>query len=65
MKVAINEAGIETITINEFLTLCKKNNITNATNITAISKSCTTASAASSVKTVLSLAISNCNPFDL
>jgi hypothetical protein len=29
-------AGIETITINEFRILCKKNNITKATKITAI-----------------------------
>ena len=59
MKVAINEAGIETITINEFLILCKKNNITKATKSTAINKSCTTASAASRVKIVLSFAISS------
>jgi hypothetical protein len=39
MKVEIKEAGIETITIKEFLILCKKNNnITKATN-TAINKS--------------------------
>jgi hypothetical protein len=33
----------------------QENNITKATNITAINKSCSTESAASSVKTVLSL----------
>ena len=62
MKVAINEAGIVTITINEFLILCKKNNITSATKSTAISKSCTTASAAIKVKTVLSFATSSFKP---
>jgi hypothetical protein len=39
MKVEIKEAGIETITIKEFLILCKKNNITKATRNTAINKS--------------------------
>jgi hypothetical protein len=38
-KVAINEAGMDTITIKELRILCKKNSITKATNTTAINKS--------------------------
>jgi hypothetical protein len=49
IKVAINEAGMDTITIKELRILCKKNSITKATNTTAINKSCKTGSAASGV----------------
>ena len=48
-RVLNKEAGIETITINEFLIECKNRNITAATNRIAIIKSYFTASAASIV----------------
>ncbi|MCY1524149.1 hypothetical protein D9M68_590720 [compost metagenome] len=57
IKVAINEAGIDTITIMALRILCKKNSITKATKITAKNKSCITASADSKVKTELSFTI--------
>ncbi|MNY34230.1 hypothetical protein D3C86_1685540 [compost metagenome] len=57
MNVAINEAGMVTITITAFRKLCRKKSITNATSTTASIKSWITASADSSVKIELSLTI--------
>ncbi|MCY1533748.1 hypothetical protein D9M68_690920 [compost metagenome] len=39
INVAINEAGIDTMTINALRKLCRKNSITKATNTTANIKS--------------------------
>ena len=55
IKAAINEAGIETITINAFLTLCKNNNIIIATRTIAKNKSKITWLADSNVNVVVSL----------
>jgi hypothetical protein len=49
----IKDAGIETITINEFLTLCKNNIKCYKKSNTAINKSWTTESAASKNSSVL------------
>jgi hypothetical protein len=57
INVAINEAGIDTITINALRKLCKKKSITKATRITARIKSWITASADSRVKMELSFTI--------
>ena len=62
MKAAINEAGIETITIKAFLTLCKNNNITIATKTIAKNKSKITWSADSNVKSVVSFTTFNFTP---
>ena len=59
IKVAINEAGIDTITIAALRKLCKKNNITNATKKIARNKSCITLSAAVKVNSLLSFATFN------
>ena len=50
MKVAINDDGIDTITIRAFLNDCRKKSITNATRTIAIPKSNITPLAASKVK---------------
>ncbi|MNY57683.1 hypothetical protein D3C86_1939250 [compost metagenome] len=50
----MSEAGTETMTMNAFRKLCRNSSITTATRITAITKSCVTASTDSSVNIELS-----------